>query len=282
MTHSVDNIVGGDIPWLSSFAIIYEDQGTHIPSSTKSVHHIVTDISNSNTYDGSACQNKKLQCPLEQQHKHEPRTLLDALSFTSAFWTAPLLSSRYATLFDRFLLRTTQTIVLDGGVVDTTGITGLLQKQTDHIIAFYNNNIPLSKLESPIAYLFGVDVPTDLMNSFLGPSLSQVFDSDLYPSVISNMTNSKVGIAHLQDVNVLSNEIMGVESYVIKNLIIVSSIINDGFELDDSRIMKRLSSSWPDNYMLVPREIDANTLCMFNDWKVRNNHELFESILMTS
>ena len=90
MTHSVDNIVGGDIPWLSSFAIIYEDQGTHIPSSTKSVHHIVTDISNSNTYDGSACQNKKLQCPLEQQHKHEPRTLLDALSFTSAFWTVTI------------------------------------------------------------------------------------------------------------------------------------------------------------------------------------------------
>lgn len=255
----------------------------HIPSSTKSLQHIVTDISIiSNTYGGSTCQDEKLQCLLEEQHtKHEPRTLLDALSFTSAFWTAPLLSSRYGTLFDSALLRTNQTIVLDGGVVDTTGITGLLQKQTDHIIAFYNNNIPLSKLESPIAYLFGVDVPTDLMNSLLGPSLSQVFDSDLYPSVISNMTNSKVGIAHLQGVDVLSNEIMGVESYVIKNLIIVSNIMNDGFELDDSRIMKRLSSSWPDSYMFVPPEVDANILCMFNDWKVRNNHELFESILLT-
>ena len=129
---------------------------------------------------------------------------------------------------------------MDGGVVDTTGIVGLLQKQTDHIIAFYNNNIPLSELESPIAYLFGVDVPTDLMNSILGPTLSQVFDSDLYLDVMSNMTNSKVGIAHLKDVSVLSNEVMGVESYVLKNLIIVSNIMNDGFELDDSRIMKRL------------------------------------------
>ena len=119
------------------------------------------------------------------------------------------------------------------------------------------------------------------MNSLLGPSLSQVFDSDLYPSVISNLTNTKVGIAQLQDVNVLSNEVMNVESYVIKNLIIVSNIMNDGFELDDSRIMKSLSSSWPDSYMLVPPELDANTLCMFNDWKVRNNHELLESILMT-
>jgi len=281
---SVDNIVGGDIPWLSSFAVQHDDhQGVHLPSSTTSLHHIVTDISIiSNAYSESTCQDEqdlKLQYPLEQHTKHEPRTLLDALSFTSAFWTAPLLSSRYATLFDSFLLRTNQTIVLDGGVVDTMGIIGLLQKQTDHIIAFYNNNIPLSELESPIAYLFGVDVPTDSMNSLLGPSLSQVFDSDLYPSVISNMTNSKVGIAKLQDVNVLSNEVMEVESYVIKNLIIVSNIMIDGFELDDSRIMKRLSSSWPDSYMFVPPEVDANILCMFNDWKVQNNHELFEPIL---
>ena len=276
--NSVDNIVGGDIPWLSSFAVLYDDhQHVHIPSSTKSLHHVVTEISN--TYGGSACKNEKLQCPLEQHTKHQPRTLLDALSFTSAFWTAPLLSSRYATLFDSFLLITNQTIVLDGGVVDTTGITGLLQKQTDQIIAFYNNNIPLSELESPIAYLFGVDVSTDSMNSLLGPTLSQVFDSDLYPDVMSNLTNSKVGIAHLQDVNVFSNEIMGVKSYVIKNLIIVSNIMNDRFVLDDSRIMKQLSSSWPDSYMLVPPELDANILCMFNDWKVRNNHELFESIL---
>ena len=120
------------------------------------------------------------------------------------------------------------------------------------------------------------------MNSLLGPSLSQVFDSDLYPGVMSTLTNSKVSMAHLQDVNVLSNEVMNVKSYVIKNLIIVSNIMNDGFEFDDSRIMKRLSSSWPDSYMLVPPKLGANSLCIFNDWKVRNNHELFESILMTS
>ena len=264
---------------LSSFAVLHDDdQGMHVSSSTESLHHIVTDISIiSNTYGGSTCQ-EKLQCLLEQHTKHQPRTLLDALSFTSAFWTAPLLSSRYAT-FDRFLLRTNQTIVLDGGVVDTTGIVGLLQKQTDHIIAFYNNNIPLSELESPIAYLFGVNVTTDSMNRIFGPKLSQVFDSDLYAGVISNLTNSKVGIANLKDVNVFSNEVMGVESYVINNLIIVSNIMNDGFELDDSRIMKRLSSSWPDNYMFVPPELDANTLCLFNDWKVRNDRELIEPIL---
>jgi len=274
--HSVDNIISGNIPWISSFAVLHDDDQGIVSSSTKSLHHIVSDISNTG---GSTCQDEKLQCPLEQHTKHQPRTLLDALSFTSAFWTAPLLSSQYATLFDSFLLRTNKTIVLDGGVVDTTGIVGLLQKQTDHIIAFYNNNIPLSELESPIAYLFGVNVTTDSMNSIFGPKLSQVFDSDLYAGVISNLTNSKVGIANLKDVNVFSNEVMGVESYVINNLIIVSNIMNDGFELDDSRIMKRLSSSWPDNYMFVPPELDANTLCMFNDWKVRNNRELIEPIL---
>ena len=150
---------------------------------------------------------------------------------------------------------------------------------TEHIIAFYNNNIPSLKLQLPIAYLFGINTTTDSMNSLLGPTLSQVFPSELYP----NVTNPSIGMAHLTGINTMPNEMMGVKSYVVKSLVIFSNARNDNFILDDSRILRRLSStSWPDHYTFAPLLRDANALYMFNDWKVRSRQGDLDPILPSS
>mmetsp|Transcript_27274 Transcript_27274/g.47280 ORF Transcript_27274/g.47280 Transcript_27274/m.47280 type:complete len:353 (+) Transcript_27274:211-1269(+) len=284
----VDSILSGEIPWISSFAFLDEtslsktnpDQGTLMPSSSKPFHHVFVDMLSGSSYIA----------PL----KHHPRqstSVTEALSYTSAFWAAPLVTAHTIpyNLFSNLLLRANSStsylveptisnkVILDGGVIDTTGLVGLLQQQTEHIIAFYNNNAQISKIRSPIAYLFGVDATTDSMNSLLGPSLSQVFPSELYPNVIANLTNPKVGMAHLRGINVLPNQ-MGVEPYVIKNLVIFSNGKNDNFILEE-RIMSELSPSWPDRYLFSPPQLDANALCMFNDWKVRSHREDLDPIL---
>ena len=78
----------------------------------------------------------------------------------------------------------------DGGIVDTTGIVTLLQKKVPKIVAFYNNNDPLESLSSIFAYLFGVEVTTDTMNSLEGWELGQVFDGGVYEEVLANLTLS--------------------------------------------------------------------------------------------
>ena len=259
-----------------------------MPSSAERLHHVLVGISSGSSNIDRGGQEEV--CP-----KDPPElSTLDVLSYTSAFWAAPLLTAHpiLSNLSRRLLLRSNHSefgideppssksgsVILDGGVVDTTGLVGLLQQRTEHIIAFYNNNVPLSKVRSPIAYLFGVDTTTDSMNSLLGPSLSQMFPSELYPNVIANLTNPKNAKAHLEGVNVIPNQ-MGVEPYVVKSLIIFSNLMNDGFILDDRRILSRLSTNWPDRYAFSPPELDANALCMFNDWKVRSNREALDPIL---
>lgn len=286
---SVDDIQSGSIPWISSLAFFAEStslkrtgQGTLIPPNARLLRHVVADISSNG--------DQQLACPLRHHPPERSISILDALSYTSAFWAAPLLASPKIpfTLFRNLLLRANHStfepgangsvFMLDGGVVDTTGVIGLLQKQSQNIIAFYNNNAPLSEVLSPIAYLFGIEASTDSMNSLLGPSLSRVFPSGLYADTIANLTNPKIGMAHLREVNVLSNQIMGVEPHVIKNLVIFSNAKNDNFILEDPRIMSQLSSSWPDRHLFSPPQLDANVLCIFNDWKVRNYRKVLDLV----
>mmetsp|Transcript_11524 Transcript_11524/g.24618 ORF Transcript_11524/g.24618 Transcript_11524/m.24618 type:complete len:308 (+) Transcript_11524:2904-3827(+) len=286
-----DNILGGDIPWTSSFAFIDGKTPLHVknprwgalePSSAERLHHVLSDMSSGSNYI----------VPFD--HRPKP-SVLEALSYTSAFWAVLLVTGNAISykLFGNLLLRansslffnptektaSNEKLILDGGVIDTTGLIGLLQHQKENIILFYNNNVPLSQIQSPIAYLFGVDTATDSMNGLLGPSLSQVFPSVLYPEVIANLTNPKVGIAHLRGIHVLPNRIMGVEPYIIGSFVVFSNAKNDNFVLEDEMTSSQLSPSWPDRYMFAPPRLDANVLCMFSDWKVRNYREELDPIL---
>lgn len=288
----VDNILGGDVPWTSSFAFIDEKtllpirnprRGALEPSSAERLHHVLSKMSFGSSYI----------VPFD--HRPKPSSVLEALSYTSAFWAALLVTANTISykLFGNLLLRansstcfnstektaSNEKLILDGGVIDTTGLVGLLQQQTENIIAFYNNNVPLSQITSPIAYLFGVDTATNSMNGLLGPSMSQVFPSVLYPEVIANLTNPKVGMAHLRGIHVLPNRIMGVEPYIIGSFIVFSNAKNDNFILEDEMTRSQLSPSWPDRYLFTPPRLDANVLCMFSDWKVRNYHEELDPIL---
>lgn len=123
-------------------------------------------------------------------------SILDALSFASAFWVTLILTNKaiYSSLRSMLIKTHRSTIFrepregldastqgdvvfFDCGVIDTTGIIALLEQRADNIIAFYNNNVPLSQMNSSIAYLFGVDTKTNVVNSLKG----SVFGSDLYP-----------------------------------------------------------------------------------------------------
>lgn len=136
------------------------------------------------------------------------------------------------------------------------------------LVAFYNNNVPLSTMSSPIAYLFGVDTTTDAMNSLKGPELTQVFSSSLYPDVIGNLTNPDVGIVQLTDVEIVENQ-MGIEPYVVQSLVIISNRNINGFKYQDKRVQDQLSPKWPDQFPYGISTLDANVLCSFNDYKVK-------------
>lgn len=134
-------------------------------------------------------------------------------------------------------------------------------------MAFYNNNIPLSLVSSPIAYLFGVDTTTDAMNSLKGPVLSQVFPSRLYASVIRNLTDATIGMAHLVDVEIVPQNRMGVKTYRLSSLLIVSNGQMESFQFKDKRIKR--SPEWPDHFSYGLPSKDANLLCAYNDHKVK-------------
>ena len=276
------------ISWISSFAFLEKDLTTKQRQSkdiAEMLHHVLTDISSGNSV------------VIKDGHRRMTSTqspILEILSYTSAFWAAPLINAhRIAHLLSGILLRSHQptgflsdetsshgsrSVMLDGGVVDTTGLIGLLHQQTEQIVAFYNNNIPLSKVRSPIAYLFGVNATTDSMNSLLGPSVSQVFPLSLYHEVIANLTDPNNGVVHLRNMSVIPNQ-MGVEPYMIKTLVIFSNAQNNNFILDDARIARSLSPSWPDNYIFSPPHLDSNLLCMLQDWKVRRHSEVFDTLV---
>ena len=117
----------------------------------------------------------------------------------------------------------------DGGIVDTTGIVTLLQKKVPKIVAFYNNNDPLESLSSIFAYLFGVEVTTDTMNSLEGWELGQVFDGGVYEEVLANLADPTILREHLTGGQVMDNEYLGVGSYVLEGIMIFSNEYSDEF-----------------------------------------------------
>lgn len=176
------------------------------------LHHVVLNLTSS---DFKVLHNQRPRWSSFLKRRVVPPkptvSILDALSFTSAFWVTLILTNKaiYSSLRSMLIKTHRSTIFrepregldastqgdvvfFDCGVIDTTGIIALLEQRADNIIAFYNNNVPLSQMNSSIAYLFGVDTKTNVVNSLKGSKLTQVFGSDLYPVVIANLTNKQV------------------------------------------------------------------------------------------
>ena len=119
---------------------------------------------------------------------------------------------------------------------------------------------------------------------FARPNYNKVFPSDLYNEVSTNLTNSSTGVAILRDVPVLANDFFGVEAYTLDELIIIISnpvsqeVFMNQFE-DKERISAALDSRFPTYFQVSLPDLDANVLCLYEQWKVRENLAVLEDIL---
>ncbi|GMI11836.1 hypothetical protein TrLO_g14758 [Triparma laevis f. longispina] len=211
--------------------------------------------------------------------KHD--TVLDVMSYSSSFWTASIVEDKTQYFFLKGSISTgtlggEDVYLNDGGIVDTTGIVTLLQKKVPKIVAFYNNNDPLSSLSSVFAYLFGVEVETDTMNSLEGWELGQVFDSGLYEEVLTNLTDPTIMRAHLTNLQVMDNTFLGVEGYAVEEIMILSNEYSDEFldSFNNAEDLKGgLDEKWPNQFPVSIPTFDCNMLAMKADWLVLKYEE---------
>jgi len=283
--HDYDITGGGadDATWFANFALIgmevcpieRDGEGVMVDAEKSLVHAAM----NMNTGAISSASD------LELSLKHS--SVLDVMAYSSSFWTASILEDKTQYFFLKGTIPTgdlggSDVYLNDGGIVDTTGIVTLLQQQTDTIVSFYNNNDPLATLNSTFADLFGVDVATDTMNSLEGSVLGQVFDEELFPAVIANLTDGNVLRARLSNVKVRDNSFLNVKRYVVKELIIFSNEYSDEFvdSFQDASIKANLDKEWPNSFPVSMPVLDANMLCMFNDWKVQKYKEELEAVIV--
>ena len=171
--------------WFANFCLVEKDV---CPFSQDSLGVMAGAVEGSLVYASMNMRTGELHTtlPTSRQLDLPHKSVLDAMSYSSGFWSASIMESKAQYFFLRNILTTakvesradddsysssstTSTVYLgDGGLIDTTGIVTLLQKGVTRIVAFYNNNNPLSSLQSPIASLFGVETKTDSMNSIQG------------------------------------------------------------------------------------------------------------------
>lgn len=212
------------------------------------------------------------------RHFDTPPTRLDAMAYSSSFWAAGIVESPMSYGLSRHALeRATvepdgqQVYLMDGGILDTTGIVSHLQRRRRVVVAFYTNNDDLVALSSTVAYLFGVQVPTDSENSLEGPALAQVFNASYFPDVMRNLTDPSLLRARLNSLPVLENSFLGVPEYTLDTLLIFSNQYSDAFlgSFHDTRIAQRLKPDWPNKFPVGMPTLDANMLCIFQEWKVQ-------------
>lgn len=145
--YSVNEIKTGNVPWLTSFAFFIDSanfdksgRGFLLPSSAEKLHQVIVDMNNSN-----------FEVSIDRKGSGSIKGLtkisaLDAIAYSSAFWSSNILTNNvFNLLFNRMLIKSSTTLyelsdaeqldlaIMDGGVVDTTGIVALL-KQRKQII----------------------------------------------------------------------------------------------------------------------------------------------------
>jgi len=209
-------------------------------------------------------------------------TAMDAVTASSSFWNVGLVEGTELEYEATKGWLTHYTAVgssgkdekvyaMDGGLIDTTGITSHLRTKERSIVSFYNNNDDLRTLNSTIAFLFGSSTSTDTMNALEGAVLGQVFDESLYEGVIRNLTDPDVLRARLRNVQVKNNSYMGVQAYVLEELYLVSNQYTKQFldTFNDSKVPAGIADGWPNNMPVGFDTFNSNMLCLFSQWKIR-------------
>ena len=234
-------------------------------------------------------------------------TLLSAAAWSTAFYAAGIVESstlyaaeQAAEALGKGTLISTKAHVdaraaetvhlVDGGFVDSTGIVALLRKGIRRILLCYMNNDALRPSSEPqselasFAYLFGIDLPTDTINSLAGPSLLHVFPSELYVPVMANLTDGSRLFARATSVPVLANAYLGIESYTLDELLIVSNGRSDEFlaSFDDARVAAAVSDQWPDQMPTGFGVLEANLLCEYVWWKLARHAGEIKQLFQTS
>ena len=231
----------------------------------------------------------------------EIQTLLDGAGVSSAFWAANIVDSSVAyELGETTLIHLTtpsetaatalsqqqqqqqqQYYGMDGGLTDTTGIVNLLRRRASRIIAFYVVNHDLADVNCTIGYLFGrQDCTTDPEDCWGGPTLSQVFPSDLYEDTIAKLKDPTVLHVRHRNVLVMPNAFFGVEPYVMDDLLIISNQYAEAFVSGFSApVKKAIDKDWPNKYAVGMTTFDANLLCMFQWWKIDQMASTIRAVL---
>lgn len=277
--HDTD-IIAGDRPWNVNIGLLKENA---CPITLDPDTYVYEDAESKLFLAGMDMVGGDITTPQGYQVQ-DPVSLLDAMSYSSAFWVASIVeSSAQMLLLSSTLMETSATSAdgshtkdfyfADGGFVDTTGVVHHLQQQTNSIVAFYNNNNDLTELSAPWSFLFGVlGGGTDTMNHLEGPVLGQVFaDSSLWEVVYTNLTDPNILRASLKNVEVMANEYLGTTAYTLDSLFIISNQYSDVFvdTFEDTQIKSNLDANFPNKFDVALPTLDANVLCMMQDWKVQ-------------
>ena len=282
--HDYDIGGGGDRAWYANFALIDKSR---CPIERDS-DGVMSGADDALTYASMEMNEGTLRAANNETLGLKHSTPLDVMGYSSSFWTAGIVEASKAKYFllhesiSTGSLGSTTVYLNDGGLVDTTGIVTLLQLQTPKIVAFYNNNDPLSSLSSVFSYLFGVGAATDTMNSLEGPELGAVFPEELYGEFISNLTDPNVMRATLSDVPVSDNSYLGVSGYSLSSLVVFSNEYSDAFldSFDDAAELRGgLDERWPNQFPVSLSAFDSNMLAMKADWLVVKYAEELEALL---
>ena len=219
-------------------------------------------------------------------------TFQDILGFSTAFWVSNVVDNRVpfwtlqwtlSQLFSSLSGQRAAWFASDGGNVDTTGIVNLLRSKHSRIVAFYSNNKNMTELASPIAYLFGMNGTSDAMNSIEGSALNQVFASELYADTMRNLTSGPYAL--LRNIDVMKNSFLGIdEAYTLDELMIIASNGPSQREFlsnfdDSAHISAALDVRFPTYFPVALPDLDANVVCLYEHWKVRENRDKIKEVL---
>jgi hypothetical protein len=183
----------------------------------------------------------------------------------------------------------------DGGSLENTGITSLLNRNLPNIIAFVNGQTPLHKedgiivMDAQIALLFGIQ-PSEASLRYNEPnrqavpnndvSFTQVFDASYYDEVANGLYNANAagGTAmYLQTLPVLPNENFGIEgNYTVRVLWVYNTKVPDWENLLrwDVYDYAQLVLNFPNYntfYQLALSAREVNLLAQLSCWNVIND-----------
>mmetsp|Transcript_5574 Transcript_5574/g.16815 ORF Transcript_5574/g.16815 Transcript_5574/m.16815 type:complete len:98 (-) Transcript_5574:236-529(-) len=83
-------------------------------------------------------------------------------------------------------------------------------------------------------------------------------------------------MARLRSVEVQANDFLGVEPYIVDDLVIVSNQRSEEF-LDffsDPAIRQHVDPLWPNKFPVSMTNFDGNLLCQFQRWKLQKHADV--------